>query len=207
MAIPSELAVRRVLNIRGRGLLLHRAVDQAWNTVSSKYSDLAWFRRKATTASLVWEYAVQNAVESLDGDYGVQVINRNDTVSFVFDELVLLRFKKASLELHTRNYPTKTAMLFHDHQFDIFGFPGVQRVEAAYVPNQFQSRIDWIGIVARSHDKVIWRFELDGHMDGVGQIVPAQEEAIPASKSVLKPKGGKENVISLRATRGENVDE
>jgi hypothetical protein len=81
-------------------------------------------------------------------------------VSFIFDDAVLVRLKKATVSLHTSNYPTPTAELFHDPDVDLFGFSGLQRVEAVYVPNRFDTDIIWTGITAHDGDTELWHFEL-----------------------------------------------
>jgi hypothetical protein len=42
----------------------------------------------------------------------------------------------------------------------MFGFTGLQRVEAVYVPNRFDTGIIWTGIVARDGPVELWHFEL-----------------------------------------------
>ena len=44
-------------------------------------------------------------------------------------DTVLMRMKKADLQLRTKNYPTAQATLFHAHESDLFGYSGLQRVE------------------------------------------------------------------------------
>lgn len=162
MPTPNEDLVRKVLSKNNRDRLIRTAVSGAWDTFQEKYPERAWWRRKTTRASLVWEYSVENAINALADDPGVKPVPHDDTVSIVFDQLVLLRFKKADLELRTSNYPTPLASLFHRHEAHLPGFEDLQRVEAAYVLNQFQTRVDWIGIVARDKKKTIWSWELDG---------------------------------------------
>jgi hypothetical protein len=109
---------------------------------------------------LVWEDTVKKAVELFDDDVGVTIISHHDTVSFIFDDAVLLRFKKADTTLKSSNVQTALSGLFHEHEADLFGYTGLQRVEACYVLNKFETQIVWSGIVARESDANLWHFEL-----------------------------------------------
>lgn len=186
MPTPDEGLVRRVLNKNGRDTLIRRAVSDAWTTFLDRYPERAWWRRKSTRAALVWEHSIENAIRALESDPGVKPVPHDDTVSFVFDQLVLVRFKKADLELRSSNVPTMLASLFHVHQAEIPGLEDLQRVEAAYVLNQFQTQIDWIGIVARERKKSLWNFELEGR--GTVERLPLPDRQGTAADQVMRPK-------------------
>jgi len=108
---------------------------------------------------VILENAVQKLIELLADDPNVQIIPHHDTVSFIFDDAVLVRLKKADMTLRTSNYPTPTAELFDDHKADLFGYTGLQRVEAVYIPNRFDTDIIWTGIVAHDGNADLWHFE------------------------------------------------
>ncbi len=186
MPIPDEAHVRRVLTTNGRGAIIRTAVAGAWGAFLEAYPQRAWFRRKSTRAALVWEHSVQNAITALDGDAGFKLVPHDDTYSFVFEQSVLVRVKKADLELRSSNYPTMLANLFHVHEADLPGLEDLQRVEAAYVLNQFQTKIDWIGIVARQKKQTLWSFELEG--GGVVERLPIPDRRGTAAEEVVKPK-------------------
>ena len=162
MGMLTESEVKRVLSVNGRGRHLREAYLRAWDTFEEKYPDRAWWRRKGTRAALIWEYAVQYAIEGVGDD--VEVVPHHDTVSLIFDQRVLVRIKKADTELKSRNYPTPLALLFHEPEADLFGFTGYQRVEVVYVLDQYETKIDWIGIVARDNDRIVWHFELEDEL-------------------------------------------
>ena len=139
MSVPDEALVRRILQKNERDIHVRRSIEQAWSSFKENHPDRAWWRRKSTRRALMWEYVVRNAIEAFDGDPGVKPITHHDTVSFIFDQLVLLRFKKADIELRSNNYPTLLATLFHMHQADLFDYEGLHRVEAAYVLSRLVS--------------------------------------------------------------------
>ncbi|MEI9996792.1 MAG: hypothetical protein WDM91_19490 [Rhizomicrobium sp.] len=160
MAKPVESIVRNTLADNGRVSKLQAAIEYGWARAKA-HPDHLKFRRGCTRASLMWEATVEKAIELFAGDHGVHVDEHFDTVSFIFDGLVLVRFKKADAKLHSSNYPTLLAELFHEVTPDLFGYAGEQRVEAVYVLNQYNTEIVWTGVVARDGDEVIWKFEFD----------------------------------------------
>jgi hypothetical protein len=187
MPTPHQPTVRNLLKERGRDAILRAAIEDAWTKVKAM-PDRAWWRRKTTSAELVWEHMVQNAIAGFADDPDVHVVAHHDTISFVIGETVLVRMKKADLQLRTRNYPTAQASLFHAHEVDLFGHAGLQRVEATYVLNRFQTDIDWIGVVAQEQNNVLWQFELGAEEEGDVIAFPAAPPAGPAADRVLKIK-------------------
>lgn len=190
MTKPVEDVVKATLDKNGRASKLQAAIEFGWAKAKS-HPDYLKFRRGCTRASLVWEATVEKAIELFAGDRGVHIDDRFDTVSFIFDATVLLRFKKADTKLYTSNYPTPMAELFHDAEPDLFGYAGEQRVEAVYVLNQYDTDIVWTGIVARDGDNVIWSFEFG---EGAKPMVlrPAAEKKSTAKLAkVKKPEAEK----------------
>jgi hypothetical protein len=161
MSKPVEAYAKDVLSRGNRGALLRAAMFDGWETLKAKQPDRAWWRRKSTRAAVVWEYAVNNAIDALKDDKDVQVISHYDTISLVIEDGLLVRLKKANIELQSANVQTALASLFHDHEADLFGYAGLQRIEAAYVLNRFETEMDWIGIVARDGEHHLWHFELN----------------------------------------------
>lgn len=186
MPIPNEDIVREVLTRHDRDIRCRESVEQAWSAVASQYPSRAWWRRKSTTRALMWEHSVDNAVAAFEGSPGVKAISHNDTCSFILDDIVLLRFKKASIQLISSNYPTPLARLFHRHEPDLFGHEGHHRVEVAHVFSRFESKLDWIGIVARQEKKILWDFELRSG-GAVVEPLPLPEPSAPAAERVLRP--------------------
>mgnify|MGYP000557231117 CR=1 FL=1 len=190
MATPIESEVRATLACYGRDYQIRKVIDQAFATVQTKYSDgLGWFRRKSTMRALVWEYAVDGAVEAFESAPGVQILVKDDTRSFVFDDSVLLRIKKADDQFLTSNFPTRQARMFHDHgRVDLFGFEGHQRVEAIYVMNQFETAIRQISIVARQHKNLLWAYDLPVEEGAVVAPFPTHQPALPAADRILRSR-------------------
>jgi hypothetical protein len=187
MPTPLEEVVRRVLAKNGRDIDCRRAVDDAWEAVKTGYPEKVWWRRGSTRAGVMWEHSVNNVVIALADDKDVRVINHYDTTSIIFDDTVLMRCKKASIELYTANYPTALAESFHRHNADLFGYDGLQRVELAHVFNQFETDLVWVGIVAREKRKILWNFELGAPAEVTIEGLPILKPIAPAGDRVLRP--------------------
>ena len=187
MPLPLKESVRQVLSEHDRSTKIRTAIYLAFQTVCETYPQRSWFRRKATIRDLMWEHSVDNLIGSIGSDPGVYVLRHHDTVSFILDDAVLLRVKKADLELKTSNYPTALANLFYEHEKDLFDHPGLQRIEAAYVLNQFESKVDWVGIVAWEQDKKLWHFELEDAPSMV-PVLPLHQPVKRPISDLAKPK-------------------
>lgn len=186
MALPDKQYVNQTLQKNGRVAAFRRAYDRAWNTFEEKYPDRSWWRRKGTRAAVIWEYAIQFAIEELVDD--VQVVEHYDTVSLIFDETVLVRLKKADSELKSRNYPTALAQLFHEPEADLFGFSGYQRVQIVYVLNEYETAIDWLCVVARDGSKVLWHLELEDSAVEVETLPFSEAPAASSSADLVQIK-------------------
>ena len=161
MPKPIKSHVERILAKNDRVTKIWRAIHHGWDSRNDHPRAGAW-RRKTTRASVVWEDTIDKAIELLEDDLGVVVIHHYDTYSFIVDGIVLLRFKKADATLKTSNVFTPLSDLFDDHDHDLFGYHGLQRVEAVYMLNQLGTAIIWTGIAASDLGKFLWKLELDG---------------------------------------------
>ena len=186
MPIPIENHVKQILEKLDREKKLLEAIRHGWISRTNHPGNNQW-RRKSTRAHVVWEAATQKAIELFADDSGVRVIQHYDTLSYVFDDAVLLRFKKTGLTLRSSNIQTTLSSLFHDHKSDLFGHQGLQRVEACYVLNRWESEIVWAGIVARENKAHLWHFELDTP-DADAIVLPFQSapRAAPADLAKIK---------------------
>jgi hypothetical protein len=197
---PLKEYAQQVLAERDRGHKIHEAFQHANGRVKVLGKNTTW-RRTGTRRALFWEAAVDKLIELVADDDGVQVIEHHDTVSFVFDDAVLVRLKKASMDLRTSNYPTPTAELFHDHQADLFGYLGLQRVEAVYIPNQFETDIIWSGVVARDNDADLWHFELTPAVAAPAVALP--RPVTPPASDLAKVKNQAKGATQKKSDDGK----
>jgi len=188
---PIESYVRQVLARNNREQKLLAAQRHGWEARKTYPGNNEW-RRKTTRAAIVWEATVKKAVESLGDDPGVRPLPHFDTMSFIFDDAVLLRFKKADLMLRSSNVQTTLAELYHDHDSDLFGQAGLQRVEACYVLNRFETDIVWAGAVARENRAHLWHFEFAASVME-SKILPFPERPKGSTADLAKPRKAEKN--------------
>lgn len=161
MSVPQEAVVREVLGRQSRDKHIHAAARGGWVDYTHS-SDAGRWRRKGTRASIVWERMVDRAINSLLPDRGVVSLEKNDSILFIADDAVVFRFKKGDGNRFSKNYPTETALLFHQHEEII---PGVlshhHRVEVVYVLNSRETEISSICVVAREGAEILWWYEIE----------------------------------------------
>ena len=133
----------------------------------------------------MWEHSVDQVMSVVADDAGLVSIEHHDTASFIADDKVLFRLKKADRKLFSSNFPTPLANMFHRHESDLFGHDGFHRVEIVHTFNRFHTAIDWIGVVARDDKSLLWEFEI---RRGGGQVIPMPVvPVLPAGKTVVRP--------------------
>jgi hypothetical protein len=110
---------------------------------------------------MVWEEIARRLKSISNDDDGVIIREHQDTLSMIIENEVLLRLKHADVALITHNYPTPEAEAFDDHDLDLFGFAGLQRVRLCYVLDAFETSLIWVGIAAHNKGNFLWKIELD----------------------------------------------
>lgn len=186
MPTPDRDAVQEILARNDRDLKVRTAISQAWSDVQAKYPDRAWFRRASTVRALMWEHSVDHVMGVVGDDAGLASIQHYDTASFIAEDKILFRLKKADRKLFSSNYPTPLSSMFDQHGADLYGHEGFQRVEIVHTFNAFHTAINWIGVVARDNGKVIWDFELRRREEGEIIQFPTAPKA-PAGETVVRP--------------------
>ena len=179
MPVPLEDLVRAVLIENDRGPKLHRAISDAWTTFAEVYPDRPRWRRKATRRNVFWEVAAEAIIAAVADDPGVRIIEHRDTVSILINDEVLLRLKHADRSLTTQNVPTGEAVQYDDHEIDLFGLSGIQRVRLCYVLDRYETEIAWIGIAAHFRGSFLWRIQLES--DSIVQAEPMIFEDAPTT--------------------------
>ena len=149
--------VRRVLQPRHpliKGIVLGAWEDWLRNPESALY------RYSRTRANIMWEHMVRRAEETFSRDPGIRMVHGHQTIGFLVDHRVFLRFKKGDEAGLSRNYPTMLALKFHDHQSPLPGIPTVDRVEIVYALDQLETEITSVFVVARNSDQVAWLYDI-----------------------------------------------
>ncbi len=188
MPLPLEEHVRQVLLENERGTQIYKAVQGGWKAFQEGFPQRHKWRRKSSSRHMVWEEVTNRLAVIASHDDGVSIVEHRDTVSLIFDDEVLLRLKHADASLITRNFPTEEAQAFDDHEVDLYGFEGLQRVKLCYVADQFERDLIWVGVVASVNGRYLWKIELDGAgaVDDAVQLPLVEPEQNTAKLAKLK---------------------
>lgn len=160
MPIPLQDHVRMVLLENERGAKIFAAVVEGWKSYQDLYPQRHRWLRKSSARHMVWEEVARRLRGVASVDHGMTVLEHQDTISLIMDDEVLFRLKHADAALITQNYPTPEAEAYDNHDVDLFGYAGLQRVRLCYVLDKFETNLVWIGIAAHNKGNFLWKIEL-----------------------------------------------
>jgi hypothetical protein len=173
--------------------LIYQAVHEAWGDWKALQLAGRLMFMGRSRACLVYDFIVQRVRSAFDGNKNVRVITRDETAKFLFNDQVVVRFKKANENGLGSNIETQATMDFVDQQQELPGIPDVHKVEILYVLNRFQTHIDQVQVVARDGNTILWNYVL-APAESAG-IVPLP--LTPAAEPERRAK------IKLRAAKGD----
>ena len=154
------------------------------------------FEFARTRACLVQDFMVRRAKGEFAGHPQVCMIARDETVMFVFDGQVVVRFKKADASGLGSNIPTQAVMQFVEQQQELPGLPDVHKVEVLYHLNHLQTQVEHVMVVARDGDHQLWEYPIDDKGEQSAQPV-----MFPSPTPDQAPRGAK---VKLRKPDAEN---
>ncbi|MEM1150012.1 MAG: hypothetical protein AAGI03_05580 [Pseudomonadota bacterium] len=157
----------------------------SWNDWRESPYAGAW-RCRRSRAGFVWEQIIERAHTEFSFETGVRIIDGHETFSFLVNDRILFRFKKADETGMTSNYPTQLALAFHEHEQDLFGLPEVVRVEVAYTLNALETEIADVVVVGRDAKTVVWTYSLMDAADGVVPLPMPTPTGDPDEKSARR---------------------
>ncbi len=139
----SEAVARKIIGVQGAEVILS-IIDGAW----SDHIAEGRLRKPWTRASIVWDYMESRAEEAFAGADGVRQVTREQRSMFVLRDRFLLRFKKHTRELQTRNYRTPAQQrVAVQGSFD--DFPALPAISCGYVLDQAEAGIESFVVVNR----------------------------------------------------------
>lgn len=187
MTLADEQAVRTVLT-KYETAIFH-AVRSGWEDWRALQLGGRLLFAARSRACLVYDFIVQRAAAAFTDDTAVRVLRRNETVKFVFDNTVALRFKKAADNGLGSNIHTQSTLDFVDQEQELPGFPNVHKIEVVYVLNALQTQVDQVLVAARDGDICLWNYVLTP--DTTAEIIP-----LPLSLTADTDRGAR---VKLRA--------
>jgi hypothetical protein len=153
--MTEEADVRAILDGL-REAKLFRAIHAAWEDVRRdrpRYS--IWPR---TRANMLFERMAVRLQEQFADDLGGRFIFADETVKIVFDQMLIVRCKKADKNGLGHNIPTMTNDLFCDQGSFLASFG---KVEVVYFVDEYATEIREIVVQSRDGDTRLWSYPID----------------------------------------------
>lgn len=198
MSVPAREAVEPEL--AGLSQQIVDIVQGAWSDWIKSPHTGVW-RCKRSRANFVWEQMIERAHTMFAGECKVRILNGNETFSFLVNDTVLFRFKKADDAGLTSNFPTFAALAFHEHDRDLFGLPEVARVEVAYTLNKLETKVTDVIVVGRNGKQVAWSYSLLDTAEGVVSLpvpTPAGDPQDKSAHRLVKPRNAEDQFRKQR---------
>jgi hypothetical protein len=117
-------------------------------------------------------------------------------VKYLFDDQVLVRFKRGNKDGLGRNIETKAEYEFINPRECFMGLPEIWKVEALWYPNKLATKLDKVEIVARDINAKIWSYAIGAEADTA--LLPTPLPIIPIEPAARAP------LVSLRDTPSNN---
>lgn len=188
---PKEIVVQSLEPIEAKLALIVRNAWRDWLDSSERSRS----RYSRTRACIMFERMIAGAIETFQDDARIRLIEGQETISFLYDDKVLFRFKKADESGLSRNFPTQHALAFHDHEAILFSLPDIHRVDVVYVLNALDTDIQELLIVGRDQDRVAWVHDIsqahDQSLDNIEHL-PQTGADDAGTERLVKPIGGKD---------------
>lgn len=204
MANPTESEVRKIITPQ-RESKVDRAYSRAvtdWVENADRAKMSRWPR---TRANVIFEYLANHLTEEFDSDPNARFEWGDETFRLIFDEQLLIRFKKANKNGVGSSIPTQAEIDFCNPQLDLPGMPGVQKVEISYKLNATGTAVDRINVAARNQDKPLWAYPLSGSDEtGSADVIAFSppQPPVPSIDEMVKPRTSKSD--EKRKNDGKN---
>jgi len=150
-------------------------------------------QHKRVRANYVWNQLITHAKRQFVNHHEVKVETFKKWDGMLVRNNIFIRMKKGSQNLYSCNYPTQTALAFHDQNQDMFG--GVTRLELIYVLNKAETDIERIALVQRHRTSVVWIIDLINTAAVAPNVIQMQlnnhtTDQNSVADRIIKPKLG-----------------
>ncbi|UGA36172.1 hypothetical protein JOS77_16940 [Chromobacterium haemolyticum] len=102
----------------------------------------------------IWNEMVRFAEERFEGHPRAKWVKLKAQFGLLIDQRFFIRFKKGNTRRKSSNYPTLTALQFHDQEVDIFGAT-THRMEVLYVLDKAGVKIESVLLVQRHKGRIV----------------------------------------------------
>lgn len=155
-----------------------------WKQMSSQIGG----RFARTSANVVFERMIARAIPEFDSMPGMHIKSGHQTVHFLYQSAVLFRFKKGDDNGLSRNYPTQTALAFNDQNCDLFGAPGISRIDIVYQLDRLATRVVDVAVVARHESNVLWSYSILDADAKMAEVISMNPKLPSPVESLVRPK-------------------
>lgn len=203
MPVPVKEDVQAVLSAYHDRI--RSVVERAW----AEWRAVAAFRAEShfdpvmysrTIANYVFDAIARMAIAEFAGESSVHIKVEAQTVKFFFKGGVFARFKKGDDHKLGRNHPTQAVLAFVDADESLPGMPPeTAKIEFIWLPNDIQTRLEHVLVVARDGDRLLWDYEIEA---GAGQA----DGVVPLPISPSDADGARENQGLVRLKVNESKE-
>lgn len=168
MRVANEQAVRTVLG-KYEGVL-HDAFHGGWEDWRGLNLGGRLLFPARSRACIVYDFITQRVMSALADDKAVRAVRRDETIKLIIGDSVALRIKKANENGLGSNIRTQATLEFVEQQLELPGLPNLHKVEAVYVLNPLQTKIDQVLVTARDGDTCLWSYAIAP--DSGSKVIP-----------------------------------
>jgi hypothetical protein len=139
-------------------------------------------------ASIIFDFIKRFAIEEFDGDEDIHALPKGQTVKFLFQNQVLIRFKKANAKGIGSNIETQAVLEFVDPQLKIPDMlPEIFKVEVCYTLDKLATKVETIAVTKRDRHQKLWSYPILGGESG--EVIPMPTRAPdPEMPPTVRPR-------------------
>ena len=151
-----------------------------------------------TTSNEVFDFIASRAMVEFRTDPSVTVRPEAQTFKLIFKGIVGGRYKRGDEDDLGQNIPTAAALALEHADGELPGFPPETAwVEFIWQANELLTRLDYVLVVARDGDTILWSYEIEDVAGaGGGGVTPFSPPITPAPQppkddKLITPKKSK----------------
>lgn len=141
-----------------------------------------------TRANLIYDFAAIRAVREFDGVDGVATVDQRDSggyLSLVFDDTVVVRFKKFRDEgFSTCGIATRQQQRFAIQEPPLSGFPTTGNLVVGYLLDELEASISTLAIACSINGELQWSIDITDSDEGRGDLPRPLRDAGPSGPTV-----------------------
>jgi hypothetical protein len=133
---------------------------------------------KRSRASLVYDYAADEARRTLGGIDGLIVTEDRGFVLVNVEDRLLVRFKKFDKRLRTSGIATRQKTLFAHQQLTIDGLGPMTQLVVGYLLDEFELAISRVAVTCSLGSRIEWVIEIPRDVGTVASLPPVTSQPV-----------------------------